>query len=117
MAGADKNGETDGYQDEDKQEETMEIEEIMDEPIDSTKVSRCRNCRILKFGHPRPFGERECKLSRIDNDEELRQDDIIKNEMRKESRSKKRKLSEQAQREIQKNREHLPMHLMRMLIN
>ena len=70
-------------------EEEMEIEEIIKEPENSVKVDRCKKCRRLKFGHTLPFGQDKCELERINDDEELKKDDKIKNEKRKETRIKK----------------------------
>ena len=70
-------------------EEEMEIEEIANEPEDSEKVNRCKKCRRLKFGHTLPFGQDKCELPRIEDNEELKKDDELKNEKRKEIRAKK----------------------------
>ena len=53
------------------------------------KMERCKHCRRLKLGHPKPFGEKECKLEPIEKEDELKKDDEekLKNEARKRSRS------------------------------
>ena len=79
---------------EEKSEEDMEIEEIMNEPEESEKIIRCKKCRRQKFGHPLPFGMENCQLSRIEDDSELKKDDKSKHEKRKELRNKKRKTSQ-----------------------
>ena len=74
---------------EEKDEEDMEIEEIIEEPEESEKVTRCKKCRRQKFGHPMPFGLENCQLVRIESDSELKKDDEVKHEKRRELRSRK----------------------------
>ena len=76
---------------EDPDEEEMEIEELNKETIDSKKIVRCRKCRRMKFGHPLPWGEKNCELNRINDDEELRKDDLTKNMQRQVMRRNKKK--------------------------
>ena len=60
----------------------INIEDFRKEPLDSKRISRCKKCRRLKFGHPKPFGENHCRLDRITDDEQLREDDELKNKQR-----------------------------------
>ena len=53
---------------EDVEEESMEVEDIRKEPIDSNKVTRCKKCRRMKYGHPQPYGQHECNLKPITDD-------------------------------------------------
>ena len=76
---------------EDPDEEEMEIEDLNKETIDSKKIVRCRKCRRMKFGHPLPWGEKNCELIRINDDEELRKDDLTKNMQRQVMRRNKKK--------------------------
>ena len=76
---------------EDPDEEEMEIEDLNKETIDSKKIVRCRKCRRMKFGHPLPWGEKNCELNRIDDDEELRKDNLTKNMQRQVMRRNKKK--------------------------
>ena len=88
---------------EDGDEEFMDIDEIVNEPVESTKVDRCKKCRRMKFGHPRPYGQDKCKLNRIENDEDLRKDDASKNIKRIELRNgKKRGLSHEKEESVAK---------------
>ena len=59
---------------EDHIELSLDIEDFRKEPIESKKVARCKHCRRLKFGHPKPFGESNCHLDIIDDDDLLRED-------------------------------------------
>ena len=94
MAKIDPNGEVDDgsddehlvLSDEEGEEAVMEIEEIENEPKDSTKVKRCSVCRRMVFGHKGPVGKNKCKIEKIEDDEELKKDDDIKNEMRKKKK-------------------------------
>ena len=76
-------------QKEDIVEEGMEVEDIRREPIDSDKVTRCKSCRRMKYGHPKPYGQYDCNLKPITDDEELKKDDEEKNKKRLESRKRK----------------------------
>ena len=69
----------------------MNLEDFQREPIDSKRVSRCKRCRRLKFGHPKPFGENKCKLAIIKDDSKLREDDEKKNRARLEKRNKRKR--------------------------
>ena len=60
---------------EDHIELSLDIEDFRKEPIESKKVARCKHCRRLKFGHPKPFVESNCHLDIIDDDDLLREDD------------------------------------------
>ena len=66
------------------------IEHFRNEPIESDVIQRCKNCRRMKYGHPKPFGEARCKLERIDDDDDLRKDDEMKNVKRIEIRNKRK---------------------------
>ena len=72
--------------DEEGEEAVMDIEEIEREPKDSAKVKRCSVCRRMVFGHKGLVGKGKCKLKVIEDDEELKKDDVVKNEMRKKKR-------------------------------
>ena len=76
-------------QNEELEEGAMDIDDIRNEPIESSKVARCKKCRRLKFGHPRPFGQNDCQLEPILNDEVLKKDDEEKNKKRLETRKRK----------------------------
>ena len=78
---------------EEGEEAIMEIEEIEQEPKDSKKVKRCSSCRRMVFGHTGVCGK-ECKLERIENDDELEKDDKVKNEIRKKKRDIMKKVKE-----------------------
>ena len=71
---------------EEGEEATMDIEEIEKEPKDSVKVKRCSACRRMVFGHKGTVGKEKCKLKKIEEDDELKKNDQIKNEMRKKKR-------------------------------
>ena len=77
-------------EEEEPQEEAMEIEDIAAEPLDSVKINRCGQCRRMQYGHPVPYGAGKCLLDKIADDTELKNDDLIKIEMRKERRGNKR---------------------------
>ena len=61
----------------------------------------------MKFGHPKPYGEKDCRLEPIKNDEELKRDDCAKNELRKEARKRKRNTIDESNRsdEVKKSRD------------
>ena len=69
-------------------------------------MARCKHCRRLKFGHPKPYGEKDCRLEPIKNDEELKRDDCAKNELRKEARKRKRNTIDESNRsdEVKKSK-------------
>ena len=46
--------------------------------MDLENAERCKHCQRLKYGHPRPIGKDKCHLEPIDDDEDLRQDDLRK---------------------------------------
>ena len=75
---------------EDPEEENMEIDDIAAEPITSSSIKRCGYCRRVQYGHPVPYGAGKCLLEKI-NDDELKNDDKIKLEMRKSKRGRKKK--------------------------
>ena len=54
----------------------------------------------MKFGHPLLFGEANCKMEKIENDEELRKDDEKKNEMRFKMRENQRQIKETCRKEL-----------------
>ena len=88
--GADETDENPTFiQNEEQEEKAMDIDDIRKEPIESSKVARCKKCRRLKFGHPRPFGQNDCQLEPILSDEILKKDDEEKNKKRFESRKRK----------------------------
>ena len=66
------------------------------EPIDSERVQRCKKCRRVKYGHPKPFGEKPIELKIIEKDDELRVDDEEKNSKHFKNREKKRKHTDEA---------------------
>ena len=78
--GAEGNNKSNTYQVEDEDEESMEIEELRQVPLNSGRVVRCKHCRRI-FGHPSPYGEKECRLEPMKNDEDLRKDDYAKHEL------------------------------------
>ena len=91
--GAEESTEEDVFTIEENQEESMEIDQLINEPLESGKIARCKKCRRMKFGHPLPYGLHDCQLDPILDDVELREDDQQKNEKRKESRNRKLKPS------------------------
>ena len=66
------------------------IEDFRLEPLESKRITRCKKCRRLKFGHPKPFGESNCLLDIIEDDTKLREDDEEKNKLRLEQRRKRK---------------------------
>ena len=61
----------------------------------------------MKFGHPLPWGEKNCELIRIDNDEELRKDNLIKNmKIQFMRRNKKKPDNTKKESEDRKNKEN-----------
>ena len=72
LTGAEANHESNTYLEEDAEEESMEIEELREVAVDSGRVVRCKHCRRMRFGHPLPYGEKECRLEPIKKDEDLK---------------------------------------------
>ena len=93
--------------DEDVEEASLEIEEI---EKDSKTVKRCSVCKRMVFGHKGLVGKK-CNLEAILDEEELRKDDKIKNEMRRKKREiiskakeneEEKKLQEEKEKALEK---------------
>ena len=69
---------------------------------DSTRILRCKHCKRMTFAHEGPYGEDKCKLSPIENVEDLKRDDEIKNRKRAEKRKRNETLSEEHRNKVQK---------------
>ena len=87
---------TDEEFEESKMEISMTIEEIVEEPQDSTRIPRCKKCRRMCFGHEGPTGLENCKLDVIEDDDKLKEEDKRINIIRQKVRQKKRKFSDES---------------------